>query len=195
MTSYQERAPLRAATPAAPGLGWRRATAADFALLGRWLAQEHVVRWWNHETSPEAVERDFGPSARGEEPSEDWIAVLDGTPLGLVQRCRIADYPEFEEELAAFVAVPGEAALIDYLIGDARATGQGLGPAMIRSMAEKTWREWPDAPAVIAAVAAGNRRSWRALEKAGFVRVASGDLEPDNPVDGPLHHVYRLDRA
>jgi aminoglycoside 6'-N-acetyltransferase len=43
-------------------------------------------------------------------------------------------------------------------------------------------------------VVAANTASWRALEKAGFRRVASGDLPPDNPVDDPLHHVLRIDR-
>jgi aminoglycoside 6'-N-acetyltransferase len=41
---------------------------------------------------------------------------------------------------------------------------------------------------------AGNVASWRALEKAGLERVAEGDLTPDNPVDPPLHYVYRADR-
>lgn len=41
---------------------------------------------------------------------------------------------------------------------------------------------------------AGNRASWRALEKAGFIRIAEGDLVPDNPIDPPLHVIYRLDR-
>lgn len=73
---------------------WRRVTEADFALLGEWLARPHVHRWWHHETSPEAVARDFGPVARGEEPSQDWLVSLDGRPFGLVQRSRLHDYPD-----------------------------------------------------------------------------------------------------
>ena len=47
---------------------------------------------------------------------------------------------------------------------------------------------------LLVAVVAGNVASWRALEKAGLERVAEGDLTPDNPVDPPLHYVYRADR-
>ena len=36
--------------------------------------------------------------------------------------------------------------------------------------------------------------SWRALEKAGLSRIAQGAMTPDNPVDEPLHYVYRVDR-
>jgi aminoglycoside 6'-N-acetyltransferase len=43
-------------------------------------------------------------------------------------------------------------------------------------------------------VVAANVASWRALEKAGFRRVAAGELEPDNPVDDPQHYMLRIDR-
>ncbi|NUW44825.1 GNAT family N-acetyltransferase [Nonomuraea rhodomycinica] len=173
---------------------WRRVEERDFPLLGRWLAQPHVARWWNHETSPEAVERDFGPAARGEEPSEDLLVLLDGRPLGLVQRCRLADYPRYAAELSGVVEVPGGAMSIDYLIGEPELTGRGLGPAMIRAVVAATWADHPGATAVVVPVVAANRASWRALEKAGLRRVGEGELEPDNPVDDPAHYVYRIDR-
>jgi aminoglycoside 6'-N-acetyltransferase len=59
---------------------------------------------------------------------------------------------------------------------------------------ERTWDDHPDAGCIIVPVVAANRASWRALEKAGLRRVATGELTPDNPVDDRLHHVYRVDR-
>ena len=44
------------------------------------------------------------------------------------------------------------------------------------------------------AVAAANVASWRVLEKAGLRRLAAGPMEPENPLDDPLHYVYRIDR-
>ncbi|MGI5241731.1 GNAT family N-acetyltransferase [Dactylosporangium sp. CA-139066] len=173
---------------------WRHVTEDDFALLGKWLAEPHVARWWNHETSPEAVARDFGPSMRREEPNEDLIASLDGVPLGLLQRSCFEDYPEYLDEVEPLTEVPPRAMSIDYLIGDASRIGRGLGPAMIRSALEEIWSGFADAPCVIVPVHADNVRSWRALEKAGLVRVASGEIEPDNPIDDRRHHVYRIDR-
>ena len=175
-------------------LTFRRVTRGDFPLLGAWLAHPHVARWWCHDFSPEGVERDFGPSADGAEQSEDWLALLDGRPVGLVQRCRVADFPEYAAEFAALIEVPPGAVTIDYLLGELSDTGRGLGTSMIRSLVTRTWADSPDAPAVVVAVVAANTASWRALEKAGFTRVASGPMVPDNPVDDPLHHVYRIDR-
>ncbi|MFD3975462.1 GNAT family N-acetyltransferase [Streptomyces cyaneofuscatus] len=173
---------------------WRRLTEDDFPLLISWLEQPHVARWWNHETSAEAVRHDFGPAVRGEEPSEELLAQLDGTPMGLLQRCRLADYPEYLVEVATLIDVPSGAMTIDYLIGEPHLVGRGLGPRMIRSAVQAIWDEHPGAPCVLVPVSAANRASWRALERAGMRRVAEGELEPDNPVDDRAHYLYRVDR-
>ncbi|UGQ12976.1 acetyltransferase [Yinghuangia sp. ASG 101] len=173
---------------------WRRVTEDDFPLLRAWLSRPHVARWWNHETTAEAVARDFGPAARGEEPSEDLLVHLDGVPVALVQRCRIADYPEYVEELAPAVEVPEGAVSIDYLIGDPDRTGRGLGTRIIRAIVAATWTDHPDASAVIVPVHADNTASRRALEKAGLRWIADADMEPDNPADDRRHVVHRIDR-
>ncbi len=176
----------------------RRVTPDDFPLLARWLAEPHVHRWWFHESSPDAVERDFGPTARGEEPAEDLLALVDGEPVGLVQRCRWEDWPAEREELVTGsggrIDVPPGALTVDYLLGDFGANGRGLGPRVIAVACADAWTTYPEATAVLVPVAAANRRSWRALEKAGFRFVGEADLEPDNPVDDRRHVVYRLDR-
>ncbi|WP_419999648.1 GNAT family N-acetyltransferase [Streptomyces boninensis] len=176
------------------GITWRRLERSDFALLRGWLEQPHVQRWWYHDTTPEAVERDFGPAAGGEEPSEDLLALVDDRPLGLLQRCYLRDYPEYAAELGALVAVPDGAMTIDYLIGDQKETGKGRGTAMIRSAVHHIWTDHPAVPAILVPVVAANPASWRALEKSGFTRVGTGELKPDNPVDDWTHHLYRVDR-
>lgn len=175
-------------------LTWRPVTAEDFPLLRGWLREPSVARWWNHDTTPEAVARDFGPGVRGEEPGEDLVVLLDGHPVGLLQRSVISDYPEELAAFSAVVEVPEGAVQIDYLIGEARWRGRGLGSRMIAWAVGRTWTDHPDAPAVLVAVVAGNTASWRALAKAGLRRVGEGPMEPDNPVDDPLHVVYRVDR-
>lgn len=173
---------------------FRRVTRADFPLLARWLATPAVARWWNHEWTPAAVERDFGPSVDGAEPNQDWLALLDGSPVGLVQRSRVEDYEENQRDFASLVEVPDGSLTIDYLLGDPATYGRGLGSALIAAFVALSFDEIPDAPTVLVSVVAANAASWRALEKAGFHRVAEGELEPDNPVDDPLHLVLRLDR-
>lgn len=175
-------------------LTWRPLVAADLPMLAEWLAEPQVSRWWNHETSAAAMERDFGPSVRGEEPGEDLVVLLGGRPVGLLQRSRISDYPEDLQELSEIAEVPSGAVGIDYLIADSDLRGRGLGTRLITIAVSRTWIDYPDASAVIVPVVAANVASWRALEKAGLRRFAEGPMTPDNPIDDPLHYVYRIDR-
>ena len=163
-------------------------------MLAEWLREPQVARWWNHETTLEAVERDFGASARGEEPGEDLLVLLDGLPIGLLQRSAICDYPQDLTEFSAVIEVPVGAVELDYLIADPALRGRGLGSRMIAAAVEDTWNSYSDAPAVLAAVVAANVASWRALEKAGLKRVAEGPMSPDNPIDDALRYIYRVDR-
>ncbi|MGY1716450.1 GNAT family N-acetyltransferase [Geodermatophilus sp. SYSU D01106] len=175
-------------------VGFRPLTRADLPLLGRWLEEPLVARWWAHETTPEALEADFGPCIDGTDRAEVLLALADGRPFGLVQRYRIADFPEYVDELMPVVAVPPRALSIDYLIGEPGVRGGGAGAAMLRAFVAESWAAHPEADAVLVPVAAGNVASWRALERAGFTRVAEGPLTPDNPVDPPDHVVYLLRR-
>lgn len=175
-------------------ISWRRLDRADFPLVATWLAAPHVHRWWFHEFTPEAVERDFGAGVRGEEAGEDWLVSLDGEPVALMQRCRISDYAEDFDELSTVMDVAKDVMTLDYLIGDVTRTGRGLGSRLIRWAVERTWTDYPDASAIVIPIVAANRASWRALEKAGATRVVEAELSPDNPVDDRRHFIYRFDR-
>jgi len=167
---------------------------SHFALVARWLAEPLVARWWNHETSAAAIERDFGPSVDGHDAAEVFVAVVGDRPFGLIQRYPIDAYPEYVEELLTVCALPAGALSVDYLIGEPDVRGRGLGATLIAAFVDQSWPLYPRAGDVIVPVSAGNRASWRALERAGFRRIAEGNLQPDNPRDSLKHYVYRLQR-
>ncbi|MCO1339082.1 GNAT family N-acetyltransferase [Kocuria polaris] len=175
-------------------LTWRPLVRADLPLLAGWLREPAVARWWNHDSTQAGVERDFAASIRGEEPGEDLVLCLSGRPFGLLQRSAIADYPDEAASFGAVVELPAGAVQLDYLIGLPELRGRGLGTLMIARLLKSTWQDYPDAPAVFIAVVAANTASWRAAEKAGLRRVAEAPMRPDNPIDDPLHYIYRADR-
>jgi aminoglycoside 6'-N-acetyltransferase len=123
-----------------------------------------------------------------------FIAVEGERPFGLIQRFPIGAYRDYLEELSTLCAIPAGALSIDYLIGDPRCRGRGLGAGMIAAFVAESWAACPDANDVIVPVAAGNVASWRSLEGAGFRRIAEGELTPDNPRDPRDHYVYALRR-
>lgn len=175
-------------------LTFRLINRTDFGLVSEWLTMPHVARWWANDPSAAAIEAGYGGCVDGTEPAEAFIVRRDDKPIGLIQRYRLDAYPHYIEELAALIAVPAAAYSIDYFVGSADILGHGLGSRMISAFTARLWLDDPGASCIIVPTTALNRASWRSLERAGFVKVASGDLTPDNPIDDPAHFIYRIDR-
>lgn len=166
---------------------------SDLPLLARWLAQPHVERWWSGEPQDlEAVEAKYGPCIDGEDPTELFVVEEAGRPVGMIQRYRIADHPEWASVLVGIVA-PEEAAGIDYLIGEPDTLGRGVGTAAIAAAVPEVFAAY-GVTAIVASVQQANRPSWRALERCGFVRAWAGDLDSPDPSDAGPAFIYLLDR-
>jgi aminoglycoside 6'-N-acetyltransferase len=167
---------------------------SDFPLLGHWLRQPHVARWWADDSSLQGLEADYGGCVDGTEPAEVFIALRDGVAAGLVQRYALAAYPEYLQCVQALLPVPEDAWSIDYLMGDAPNLRRGWGAEMLRAFCEALWREQPQARCVLVPVHAANEASSRLLRQVGFREAARGELEPDNPVDTRDHVIWQMER-
>jgi aminoglycoside 6'-N-acetyltransferase len=152
-----------------------------------------VKQWWREPGDAYAVETAYGPAIDGADPTELLIAELDGQPIGMLQRYLLVDNPDYERALEP-AGAPRPAAGLDYLIGDPDLTGRGLGPSMIAEGSAGAWSAYPDVVAIVVTVQIENRRSWRALEKAGYRRTWSGFVDSGDPSDDGPSHVYVLDR-
>jgi aminoglycoside 6'-N-acetyltransferase len=152
-------------------VGFRRLVAGDLPRLHRWLQDPGVVRWWEgDDVSWAGVRRTYGATA--DDPEEHYTALLDELPVGWIQWVRLADVPGD----AAFFAPlnPGpESASIDYLLGEHRWRGRGVGTAMIRAFVHRiVLAGHPEVSEIWVAPQLANEASWRALAAAGFRHVA-----------------------
>jgi aminoglycoside 6'-N-acetyltransferase len=164
---------------------FRPMTADDLVLFHEWLQRPHVKRWWrDRETYEDVLER-YLPSIEGSEPTDHYLIVLDGRPIGVIQTYLASDYPEWD----AIVAAGDGAAGVDIAIGEEDMIGRGLGPGVLSQFAREVAFARPGTVACVATVEEANRRSWRAFEKAGFRHV--GDVEEE----GLPHRLMRLDRG
>jgi aminoglycoside 6'-N-acetyltransferase len=150
-------------------------------LLRDWLERDHVRRWWRE---PEDSLAHYEEALAGRDPTDNYLIVVDGRPIGMIQTYLVSDHPEWDEIVHAG---PG-AAGVDLMIGEAKLTGRGLGPRILEQFARDVVFARPETQALVAAVDEDNRASWRAFDKAGFRHVR--DVEEE----GRPHRLMRLDR-
>jgi aminoglycoside 6'-N-acetyltransferase len=170
-------------------LRFRRLTREDYPLLSDWFSRPHVEPWWQEAYDLGSIERNYGPSVDGLDPTELFVVETEGSPIGFVQRYLLDQNASWKASLAP-TGEHQKAVGIDYLIGDEARVGMGLGPQIIDAFVGSTWQRYPGVPEIVVAVQQANRRSWRALEKAGFERTWSGNLESDDPSDAGPSFVY-----
>jgi aminoglycoside 6'-N-acetyltransferase len=163
-------------------IAFRPLAEADIPLIEEWLGREHVARWWRDDAAESLAE--YRAALQGREPTDHYLIVVAGRPVGMIQTYLVSDYPDWEEVVRVGPGVAG----VDILIGEEDAIGQGLGLEALVAFASEVVFARGETHAVVAAVDERNRRSWRAFEKAGFRRVR--DVEED----GLPHLLLRLDR-
>jgi aminoglycoside 6'-N-acetyltransferase len=151
--------------------------------LREWLEREHVRRWWRDNLDDSISE--YAKAIDGLDPSDHYLIVLDGRPVGMIETYLVSDFPEWDEIVEAGKGVAG----VDLFIGEEDLTGQGLGPRVLEAFARDVVFARPETHACVAAVDEENRPSLRAFEKAGFRYVR--DVEED----GRPHRLLRLGRG
>jgi len=165
-------------------IGFRPLARSDYPRVCMWHGAEHAARWFSESpTTPEEAESYFGPCIDGVEATTIHVLEIDGEPSGYLQHYLVRDHPDYLDAIG-----DAEAAAIDFIIGDPALVGKGLGPAVIRRYVDDVVAPaYPAAPRVLSSPDPQNERSIRALEKAGFRR------GPSAQVNGKLELVCILD--
>lgn len=171
-------------------LRFRPLTEDDLALLSAWLDAPHVRSFWRAPADLPSVRAKYLPRIRGEEPASVFVTMLDGAPIGIIQRYRFLDHGSWAATVAGTSLVFPGAAGIDYLIGDAARIGSGIGTAMIDRFSEQLFADLPDVDVIVVTPQLDNRASCGALSGAGFRHVWTGRLDSDDPSDAGPSAIY-----
>ena len=113
----------------------------DFPRLRDWLSRPHVARWWGSDSGGiagvgraaptlAAVEARYRPLRAATSKTHNYIVLLDGVAIGLVQTYRLRDFPEY----AACIGMD-EGAGLDLFIAEFDHVGRGIGPLVISTFA------------------------------------------------------------
>lgn len=166
----------------------------DVELVAGWLSREHIRTWWSDPATPAEVAAKYLPRIRGEDPTEMFIVHHADRDIGLIQRYRIADHPEWLTILSDAGFDASSAAGIDYLVGEPDLVGRGVGTGMIQAFTERLFDDLADVSCVAVTPQSTNVASCRVLEKAGYRLVWTGDLDSDDPSDDGESALYVRDR-
>ena len=153
----------------ADGYAFAPSTPDDFPMLARWLAQDHVRRWWGDPDEELAeIARIFG------DPSMEALIVShDGRPFAHQQSWDPSLWPDYPLQ-----DQPAGTRGIDQFIGEADMLGQGHGTRFIGAFTRHLLAQ--GAPRVVIDPDPENLAAIRAYEKAGFTA-----LDVRETGDGP----------
>lgn len=175
-------------------VSFRPLAAADLCRLGDWLREEHVQRWWSDPSPQDRVEAKYLPRISGAEPTQVFVILWDRHPVGIIQRYRISDYPDWADALAPSSWSSATAAGIDYLLGEPELVGQGIGTAAIARFSSLVFDDYADVDTIVVTPQEANRASCRALQKAGYRLSWTGVLDSEDPSDAGIAALYLLRR-
>ncbi len=168
-------------------IAFRSLTASDLPLLHDWLQREHIRRWWtDRETYEEVVQR-YLPAIEGSEPTDLYLILSEGQPVGFIQTYRVSDNPEYRELVDVEEGVAG----VDLFMGELELTGRGFGSEALGRFVRDIVLSDQDIHACIADPDAENHASLRAFEKVGF-HVVRQFVDPND--QNRLHTLMRIDR-
>ena len=159
----------------------------DLRLLHEWLQRPHVRRWFRERGAYEDVVEHYLPAIEGADPTDHYLLLLDGRPVGWLQTYVVLDHPAYAEQIGISDSAT---AGVDILIGEEELTGQGIGTEVLRRFVADVVFARPETTSCVADPDARNIASVRAFEKAGFHQVKSFV----DPEDGQTHALVRLDR-
>jgi RimJ/RimL family protein N-acetyltransferase len=168
-------------------IGFRPLTADELPLLYEWLQREHIQRWWTDRETYDEVVQHYLPAIEGSEPTDLYLILSDGLPVGFIQTYRVSDYPEYRDLVAVEEGVAG----VDLFVAEPELTGRGFGSEALRRFVADVVFLDPGIHACVADPDAENIASLRAFEKAGF-RVVRRFVDPND--HDKLHALLRLDR-
>ncbi|MDX2271445.1 MAG: GNAT family N-acetyltransferase [Cyanobacteriota bacterium] len=139
---------------------FRLAEPQDAPLLRYWDEQPHVV-----DSDPNDDWHWEAELARTPDWREQWIAALDGRPIGFIQIIDPA-----QEESHYWGEIPPDRRAIDIWIGEASDLGQGYGTLMMRFALTRCFAD-PAVSLVLVDPLASNTRAHRFYERLGFQRL------------------------
>ena len=145
-------------------------TGIEVALVHAWMREPHVERWWHQAWTLAQWSEEVAQQAAGTH-SRPWLLSEAGAPVAYVEAYRVA-----RDVIAEHHPIAAHDLGIHLAIGDPDRTGRGLGPRVLRVVADGLLAADPACRRVVGDPAAGHAAARGAFAAAGFALLAEVDL-------------------
>ena len=163
----------------------------DLPLMHKWLNAPHVSKWYaisKRNPSEGIVRVKYIPRIRRNDPTTCYAILYGDAPVGMVQSCRLDDYPSVKADYD----LEGKVAGIDIFIGEEGYVYRGLGSEIMRKFLKEIVFVKYDVDCCIVDPNPDNTSAIRAYEKAGFSYVKTVWYRADS-VWAYLMKIHRKD--
>jgi aminoglycoside 6'-N-acetyltransferase len=160
----------------------------DLPVLLSWLNDPLIKAWWPREPpTADGIEAKYGPRIDGTVPVRVYIYEYRGEPAGMTQCFRWAQRPSRKFP----VAIPA-AATIDFMLGEARFRGKGVGSAAFALFVGQVLDMFADIDYLVGYPHRDNAAFQRVLANTGYRRLvdAAGQLGLPAPPPGDPNVLY-----
>ena len=135
----------------------------DLSLVVPWMNDPVVAAFWELAGAPELTEQHIREQLDGDGRSVPCLGLLDGTPMSYWEVYRA----DLDPLARYYPSLPHDTG-VHLLLGPPECRGQGIGPVLLRAVAEQVLTERHTARRVVAEPDVRNIPSVRAFAAAGF---------------------------
>ncbi|MED4273300.1 GNAT family N-acetyltransferase [Weissella confusa] len=143
---------------------------SDFTMVERWLNQPRISKWY-------APIDEWLDELKHRESEFSWlhhmIVMVDEKPIGFCQYYDCFDSRDYETWVGRDFDAPNQVYSIDYLIGDEKYVGKGLGKKLIATLTELVFSK--GATEIIVSPDDENHQSNAVLLANGYVKSETDD--------------------
>jgi RimJ/RimL family protein N-acetyltransferase len=171
-------------------ISFRRLAKTDLRMVHDWLNSPEVAKWYKEGglgyPSLEYVTKKWSPRILGSEPTQCYIVLYEGKPIGYMQCALNDDNPRYKEAYG----LEGKTAGIDIFIGDEHYLHKGMGSSIITKFLQDVVLVIYDVSTCTIDPEPVNSVAIRAYEKAGFRYLTT----VWNPIDNVWAYLMSIHR-
>lgn len=152
---------------------FKKAAFENYETVLKWLAEPHIIEFWDNSQEHKDdilifMKGRIEPSPYFEGIFDYWLGFIDNEPFCLLMTSDVLPYQDLPENWIAHLSKAGKTYTIDFMIGNKKYLGKGLGGETLDQFTRHIHSNDPKVDTFIIDPAFANPRAKKVYEKGGF---------------------------